>query len=236
MKSVLLLSPHLDDVAISCSDHAVKWSQLKIKLHVLSIFTDFGEHGATAYQNRFINEQGFDGTKDFGIARRIEDQAAMQEMGFDYSHLGELDAAFRRDGENFLYEDYRRLTSWEVDAPSEEVLERLTKHLKTMKSQYDHVVIPLGVGGHIDHWITRKAAESVWAAGKRIYYLDFPYALRPWKYRLKLAKDIFSHRISLLPFSDQKHTYLKHYKSQMPYLFRKRPSFSEVLLFPKIAT
>ena len=233
MKSTLLLSPHLDDIALSCSDHAVSWAQQQTELHVLSIFTEFGDAGTASYQGRFITEQGFSNTVDYGEARRAEDKEAMQELGLDYSYLGELDAGFRRNSEGFLYEDYRDLTPWKVDCHSPEIVRRIAEHLAKISTRYEYVVIPLGVGGHIDHWITREAAETVWPASKRIYYLEFPYALRPWKYRPKLAKDILSHKISFMPFSSKKHDYLKPYKSQMPYLFRKQPSFREILLFQK---
>ncbi|KAF0111143.1 MAG: hypothetical protein FD147_1081 [Chloroflexi bacterium] len=111
-------------------------------------------------------------------ARRTEDIAACKLLLVSYRHLNYHDCIYRRlpeTGEPLIKEDPDLF--FEIH-PGEEYLVKKIKHDLASRLAKDATIIsPLGVGGHMDHRITRAVAEEleiqIW------YYPDFPYSALP---------------------------------------------------------
>ncbi|MCZ7552073.1 MAG: hypothetical protein M5U05_05720 [Anaerolineales bacterium] len=56
------------------------------------------------------------------------------------------------------------------------LVKRLSQKLSRAIPAEAQVVCPLAIGGHVDHRLTRAAAEA--ARQALLYYLDFPYVFR----------------------------------------------------------
>ena len=96
------------------------------------------------------------------------------------------------------------------------------------------VLAPLGIGNHIDHLIVREAVRNTWSEKAPIgYYFDLPYARNPLKYSLSIFRFFSNCKISLRFVSPWKIDVLGNYATQMPYLFRGRPRFPEIVLLPR---
>jgi hypothetical protein len=68
----------------------------------------------------------------------------------------------------------------ELSSPIHEMeqvlVDQITNRVKELFPDGKHFFAPLGVGGHVDHRITRAVAERL---GEEItYYLDYPYAAK----------------------------------------------------------
>lgn len=229
----MVVSPHLDDAALSCAEHIRSWREQGHTVEVITLFTEFGDVEPSAYMKRFMIEQGFKSNEEYTSGRLQEDHRAMQLMEVKYHHAGLRDAGFREMNGRLLYADYKALTTTCTDT------EPLTREaavtaFRQMESP-DLAIAPLGIGSHIDHLIAREACCEAWPDAKNGYYFDFPYARNPLKYRLSLFRVLRGLKLSVKRLSAWKLELLNCYKSQMPFLFRGRPFYPEILFLPRIA-
>ena len=109
-------------------------------------------------------------------ARREEDIASCQMMGAAYRHLPVCDCIYRGDGQGHYYYASEESLNGALH-PDEVVRAGSLIHLQVEQLAVDaRVVCPLSLGNHVDHQLTRLAAEQ---AGWQVwYYADFPYVLR----------------------------------------------------------
>ena len=185
----IYLSPHFDDIAFSCGGLA--WEQAH-RGESVSIWTicageeppgDFSPY-AQAHHERW--QTG----REAVAHRRLEDIRACKLMGASYHHLPVPDAIYRREGEDYfhpaadaadryaekwLYDSYERLFAG-IDASEAALIRQIGQALAGKLAEDSLLVSPLGLGGHVDHKLTRAAAEAL---GKPLwYYADFPYVLQ----------------------------------------------------------
>ena len=110
--------------------------------------------------------------------RRDEDRAACDQLGCYLLHLPFADAVYRADG------------LWPVSSirPKHRFLVILPKRIswtrsptaikaRVQQAERPRLIAPLTAGKHVDHIITRRAAEEV--EPDLIYYEDYPYAEHP---------------------------------------------------------
>jgi LmbE family N-acetylglucosaminyl deacetylase len=103
--------------------------------------------------------------------------------------------------------------------------------MKTL-GEFSVVLIPLGVGGHVDHLIVRQAALRAFPDRVVRSYAEFPYARNPMKWTRKQMRGLLSTRVSVKWISRQKRAVLECYRSQMRDLFSGRPFYPEIVLSP----
>ena len=109
--------------------------------------------------------------------RRAEDIESCRLLGADYFHFSIPDCIYRRSprsGEH-LYASEEAL--WVPVHPDEQVLAvQISEEMAEKLPQDAQVVCPLTLGNHIDHRLTRMAAEMLdiplW------FYADYPYVLK----------------------------------------------------------
>jgi LmbE family N-acetylglucosaminyl deacetylase len=182
------LSPHFDDIAFSCG--GLVWEQTQ-RGESVSIWTvcageappgNFSPY-AQAHHERWQTEM------EAVAQRRLEDIRACEGIGASYFHLSIPDAIYRRAGEEYfhpqagaaecyaeqwLYTSHERLFG-ELDEAEEGLIRQLSQALANRLPVGSALVSPLGLGGHVDHRLTRAAAEAL---GRPLwYYADFPYVL-----------------------------------------------------------
>lgn len=108
--------------------------------------------------------------------RRSEDLAACERLCVGVIHLEIPDAIYRKSPSGMaLYPDeasiFGDLHDFDIDLVGQLTL-RLARYVPTDASLY----CPLGFGGHVDHRLTRRAAECL--NRTLCYYADLPYAAR----------------------------------------------------------
>ncbi len=157
MRRWLVLSPHLDDAALSLGATLHERARRGDRVTVASIFTASDEARAALY-----------------LQRASEDRDAAALLGVDALHLGLLDAPFRHP---------HTPIAQAVFAPQDELadldaLKALTGLLGDLLSggHFDEVTAPLGVGGHLDHRLTFDALQRAAWGGPTAFYEDRPYA------------------------------------------------------------
>jgi LmbE family N-acetylglucosaminyl deacetylase len=174
--SWIYLSPHFDDVALSCAGLVWEQSQVGELVQVWTICAGEvppGPLSAFAQQLHARWEAG----QNAPAERRAEDLAACSFMGAVPYHFDLPDCIYRRglDGTTHLYaseegifgpihpEEAGQVTCLAIDLQA--------------KIPADAVVVcPLTLGGHVDHRLTRAAVEKI--DRRTWYYADYPYVLR----------------------------------------------------------
>ncbi len=109
--------------------------------------------------------------------RRMEDRKSAQRLGASSRYFSITDCIYRRDpgtGE-YMYAAEAALNG-SLQAGDFRVIHKLQEELQRSLEPDVIFVCPLGLGKHVDHQLTRLAAEGLerclW------YYADFPYVLQ----------------------------------------------------------
>lgn len=173
------LSPHLDDVALSVG--GLVWEQVQAgqRVQIWTICAGDPPAGELSPFARTIHVRWGIG-KEAVAGRRQEDLDACQVLGAAAVHFEIPDCIYRRSNKTGVHLYASEEALWYPVHEDEQVLvARVCEELQERSSPLlpdARLVVPLTLGNHIDHRLTRAAAEKV---GLPIYYYaDFPYVLR----------------------------------------------------------
>ena len=169
----LYLSPHLDDAALSCGGQIAQQTAAGRSVLIATLMAgEPPDHHFSAFaQGQHTRWHLETGTV---ARRRAEDAAACEILGADFRHLDVPDCIYRRDpqsGETYYNSDedlFGRVH------PQEEGLIGRLQDLFTELPTARQVIAPLTAGNHVDHQLTRLAAERFWG-NTLLYYEDYPY-------------------------------------------------------------
>jgi hypothetical protein len=149
----LLLSPHWDDAALSC------WSLLASdrELRVVNVFAGVPSTGKPGVWEAVIGARD---PAERARERMAEDARALAHAGRAPLNLSLLDAGLREAG---------RLRVG---------LEQLDQALGAEVAAASHVYVPAGIGGHVDHLLTRRYGRMLAHEGMPVsVYADLPYCV-----------------------------------------------------------
>ncbi|MFB6841918.1 PIG-L deacetylase family protein [Streptomyces sp. NPDC056361] len=249
---VLVLSPHLDDAALSCGA-LLGWAGRRAPVTVATLFTEAGPPPYTLAARHYLKRTHADDAAALFAERRAEDLRVLGALGVAPLHVGLVDGLFRRLPRtragtqrparllpelDHVYPTNRlHLLRGRVSAHDAETLRTVEETVDALLpgSSGGLVLAPLAVGGHADHVLVRTAAER---SGRRIvYYSDFPYDQRA-------AGDArFTDRHRLVPRVwerdlDRKAELIRGYRTQADALFPdgRIPRAPEVYLLPEADT
>lgn len=175
---LLYLSPHLDDAALSCGGQIVQHTQAGRRVMIVTVTAGEPALDATGHISDYARSlhDRWDLLADAVAGRRAEDVAACAILGADFLHLDLADCIYRmhpETGQPFYVSDADLFGP--VHAAEEGVVAWLAGQFEALP-RAEQIVVPLGVGNHVDHQLTRQAAERVWGVAGLIYYEDYPYA------------------------------------------------------------
>jgi len=170
----IYLSPHPDDVALSCG--GLVWEQVQAG-NAVSIWTICAEDPPAGPLSPFA--ASLHTRWDTGSAameqRRAEDIASCALLEATHRHFPIPDCIYRRAEGEFLYASEAALFN-PLHPKEASQVERLSEELDRTVTRETNLVCPLALGDHVDHRLTRAAAEHLqrplW------YYADYPYVLR----------------------------------------------------------
>ena len=175
MKQHVYLSPHLDDAVFSCGGMIANQVAAGESVTVLTVCAGDPPEGPLSDVARALH-MVWHAAGPPVPARREEDLAACKRLGAEAIHLGIPDAIYRLDSSAdalypSLFDVFGPLNAGESDLPQE-----LGRSLSSRLTPDASVYVPQAIGGHVDHRLTRLAAEGL--DRSLIYYRDMPYAFR----------------------------------------------------------
>jgi len=174
----IFLSPHLDDVALSCG--GLVWEQIQAGDSV-SIWTICAGDPPSGHLSPFAESlhKRWGTGREAIEQRRKEDIAACSHLGAAYRHFPIPDCIYRlgTESDDHLYTSEESLFG-ELDPREAGLIRTLRAELVSSLPPESQLICPLSLGGHVDHRLTRAAASglerSIW------YYADYPYVLDAW--------------------------------------------------------
>jgi len=174
----IYLSPHLDDAALSCGGQIFQQTQAGQRVLIVTVTAgDPAVSTVSAYAQSLHSR--WELVVDAVAARRQEDIAANQVLGADTLHWSVPDCIYRyhpETGAPFYVSDPDIFG--EVNPAELSLINELAQQIAVLPAA-DHVYAPLTIGHHVDHQLTRAAAELAVGAQRLVYYEDYPYAEKP---------------------------------------------------------
>lgn len=172
----LLLSPHLDDVVLSCGGFVWQNTAAGRTALVATFFAGDPPEGALP----FLAHKAHDlwGLRENVMrVRRAEDARACRELGADYLHMGMIDCIYRCHPRSHapFYPAQEDVFGAIHPADLEASLEELSRLIHALPPA-DHVLAPLGLGDHVDHQLLRIAIQQS-SLGPVSFYEDYPYSI-----------------------------------------------------------
>lgn len=160
--AILVISPHFDDAVLSTGF----WLSQHPGATVATVFSGLPGPGVSA--SDWDRAGGFDSGNDAALARRIEDQNALNLLGATQRCLGFLDHPYRTTER---YHESNFGSGEDIRASVAEAIHQLLEELQPEECLY-----PLGLE-HPDHVITSDAAQRVLIGKKTtaVMYADLPY-------------------------------------------------------------
>ena len=182
----IYLSPHLDDVALSCGGLVWEQTQTGSSVSIWTICAGDPPPGPLSPFAESLHERWQSGAEAMAL-RRKEDIAACDLLGASSRHFPIPDCIYRHVGqENTPVCDTEESLFGSLPPSEAPLIKELSAELSGTISQNANVVCPLTLGGHVDHVLTREAIESI---GRPLwYYADFPYLENDLGYFAKLRQ------------------------------------------------
>jgi LmbE family N-acetylglucosaminyl deacetylase len=168
----IYLAPHLDDAVLSCGGQIYEATGRGEKVLIVTIMAGDPSTGLSDYAHRLHTRWQL--AADAVEVRRREDLAAAEILGAAAQHWPIPDCIYRphpASGEP-LYQSEADIFG-EIHPAELPLVADLTARLANLPPA-ERVLAPLTVGHHVDHQLTRQAAEACF--GPRLeYYEDYPY-------------------------------------------------------------
>ena len=223
---VVILSPHMDDAVLSLGQHILKWKKEDKKIKIITMVNSFGENKTIPnYSKDYVNKSGFKNVFDFEKARREEDKMVMEKLKVDYEYWSVIDASFRSNNGYFEYPKRKDLLSGRLVKSNQKTISNLVLKLNKIKAR--KVLIPYGVGKHVDHVILKKVGERSRLKNK-YYYFESPYLWEKLNW-FKIVKNLFKINSFFIKVSG-KNKLLRMYKSQYPLWGDNKNNYFEVVI------
>jgi LmbE family N-acetylglucosaminyl deacetylase len=197
----IFLSPHLDDIAFSCGGLAWELANDNHNVEIWNICAGDPPDGSLSPFARTMHESwglGMDAVR----IRREEDRKACQLMGVSPRYFNYLDCIYRVSAEgDFFYQSGTEIFGG-LDPREETLIDALFQEMRRSLPEDVNLVVPLGIGNHVDHQLTRKAAHRL--GRDLLYYADYPYAREEEGQEiLGIMADSPEWRCEVFPISDQ---------------------------------
>jgi LmbE family N-acetylglucosaminyl deacetylase len=175
---VLVVSPHLDDAVLSCGALLAQLAD-RHRITVATVFTAAAPRPWSLPARRQLRTLGGPDAEDFFAQRRAEDRDVLAGIGAAAVHLGFRDALFRRGPRWPAYPTFRfDAARGRIAASDAGLAAQVSARVDeiTRADEAGVIFAPLGVGRHVDHLITRRAARALAGRTRIVYYSDFPYS------------------------------------------------------------
>ncbi len=230
---VIFLSPHFDDIPLSCAGAAAQLSTMGARCIGLVVcaappppdrpLSDY----ARMLHARWEQAAGTD-VQAINEVRREEERQAMRLLGIEPVWLHFPDAIYRQSPSGRHYYTSDAQLFGEVDREEiRELVPRIAAEIRRVARERNsrgrvRVFAPLAVGCHVDHQLVFRAARHLGPRFGVLFYEDYPYAAVPGALQARLNRLSMPARPRLLSISELiglKIAAIARYKSQLPVLF-----------------
>ena len=225
---LVLLSPHPDDAVWSLGGILPLLSE-QFELLIVTFF----DGDVSSQADHLLQKDSNNKWRQFLAPkyRRLENEKAVRFLGCKEASLTFVDAALRYKTLDFEFQNIDSLFESPYNDHQWKTEYNPIKHkLSLILDEHDILLVPLGIGGHIDHIATHVVANSF--ANKKYWYAEFPYTNNAGQKELTQYSLLFN--VDL-----QKHTGVcqweiwfnaaRIYRSEIIRLFQTQTNFTSAL-------
>lgn len=223
---IVFVSPHLDDVALSCAQLMIDLVKQGKKVVVINVFTKAHKGPYTLSAKTYLKTSGnYKSATKFYNDRIREDEKSLSSIQIKrIINLGCVDALFRTKKVkanignilpevNHLYPTYRWHITKNRIIEKDESVSQIVNMLKNKIKKNALVFSPLGIATHVDHTITRQACDML--DNKVVYYSEFPYNLQSQPPKETKKYQLLTKKVNMM----DKKRLVSIYKTQFSGLF-----------------
>ena len=168
----IYVSPHFDDAVLSCGGLIWEQTQKGIPVEIWTVCAGDAPPGPLSLLAMVCHQQwGIDTAENVVAARCAENQEAAAVVGAETVNFSIPDCIYRRSPSGDLL--YPEDVFVPIHTIEKNLHEDIAAALTSELQPGDMIVSPLAIGAHLDHVLTRLAAEQlvcpIW------YYADIPY-------------------------------------------------------------
>jgi LmbE family N-acetylglucosaminyl deacetylase len=229
----IYLSPHLDDVALSCSGTLCRQHAQGLNILVVTLFAGEPQLPFSPFSQSVHRSWHAPQERPYQV-RKEEERKAMALLGTDYVWLDWLEILYRdpelADANDFFWEPGTSV----VHARDAALFAALCAWVADASQVYPgaQVVAPLGLGMHRDHQFVFQAALTTLAGDRVLFFEDFPYAT--YYSQDELIGYVQSYNMSCIEvdiseYLEQRIAVSEVYQSQIPTFFYTASSFRELI-------
>jgi LmbE family N-acetylglucosaminyl deacetylase len=177
----IFLSPHLDDVVLSCGGTIAQLAATEEPAWVVTVFAGDPDLSQLSDFARETHAAWGDPPAPYA-ARRAEDRAAVTRLGATPLYLGFQDAIYRTDAAGTPIYTSNEVLFGLPQMADQPLVDRLEAGLRPLVCRLDPTAlyVPLAVGRHVDHQLVTQAALRLLSPPETAPGLwwveDFPYA------------------------------------------------------------
>ena len=174
----IFISPHLDDVALSCGGLVWEMAHEGKKVAIWTICAGDPPCSTLSPFAQTLHLRWQVGSEAV-VQRRAEDINSCKSLGVAFRHFSIPDCIYRQHpvDKSTLYPTDQALFG-ELHPSEHELIESLAVQVFASLSATAIMICPLSLGKHVDHQMTRAVFEKInlplW------YYADYPYVLKDW--------------------------------------------------------
>lgn len=171
----VFISPHFDDVALSCGGLVWTLTQQGQRCEIWTILGGLPpDEDYSAFAQKNHADWGKTGREAISM-RRAEDWAACAILGAEPRHFDWPDVIYRRDPANGapLVNNNDELFG---KPPEAELIHEIREKLEQALPQDGQLVMPMGLGDHIDHRLVVEVGKDI--TRPQHFYADYPYILK----------------------------------------------------------
>ncbi|MFW6183238.1 MAG: PIG-L deacetylase family protein [Chloroflexota bacterium] len=173
----IYLSPHLDDVALSCGGQIFQQAKAGQRILIATVAAGEPQTEIRSFFAEYLHHNWGLPADEAVAMRRAEDEAAAEQLGAEVQHWTLPDAIYRLHPET---EEPLYTSNEDIFGPLHPAEHRLVQELAEQMARLPEaktIVAPLAVGNHVDHQLVRLAAEETFGRDL-LYYEDYPYVQR----------------------------------------------------------
>lgn len=198
----IYLSPHLDDITLSCGGQVFQQAHAGKRVLIVTVTAGDPPQSAVSSYAQSLHDRWALVT-DAVAARRAEDQAANAILGADTLHWSLPDCIYRyhpTTGAPLYLSDPDIFG--ELNPAEYPLVVRLSEQMAALPA-HQQLYVPLTIGHHVDHQLTRLAAEQAYPPARLCYYEDYPYAQKPNALSGVIPGDSQAWQATVLPLSEE---------------------------------
>ena len=202
--NAIYLSPHLDDAVLSCGGQIFQRTQAGERVLIATVTAGSPASSSISTYAQSLHDRWVL-VVDAVEARRQEDQWAAAVLGGETLLWPNPDCIYRHNPITGLpYYTSDEEIFGEVQSGEESLVMEIAQ-LVDQLPPHDQLFVPLGVGHHVDHLLTRSAAEkrSAENQGQLWYYEEYPYAQVPGATDLLIERSLEKWTAHVIPIGDE---------------------------------